>query len=145
MRHAAMAPSALSALSALLGALAGCDADCSLPARIEEIADNAPLRNCGDLPTTSSTAAGYEASRACVLAALAEKAPFELRWDVGADDSFAFIGIWSGGYQLRRIETDGTRSTTYTCSAVTDLGACGDLFTTLCLECTDASATTSCE
>lgn len=127
---------------ALLVLLSGCDTDCSLPARIDEIVDGAPVRQCGDLPDETTD---YATSRACVLAALAEKAPFEVRWDVGTDESYGLVGIWSGGYQLQRIDSIGARSTTFKCSAITDLGACGDLFTTLCLECTDAAATTSCE
>ncbi len=127
-------------------ALAGCgDVDCSLPAQIDEIVDEAPLRQCGDLPTMMGGQQPYEDARACVLAAAADKKPFEVRWTVGADEAHALVGIYSGGYQLRRIDTDETSAKTFECRAITDLGACGSIFMDLCLECTDATSTDSCD
>lgn len=130
----------------LLGALlTGCDSDCSLPAQVDEIIDGAPVRECGELPTQMGGSAPYEDSRACVLAAVAAKAPFEVHWTVGDDEGHALIGIYSDGYQLQRIDTLGASAKRFSCRAITDLGACGDVFTTLCLECTDASETDSCD
>jgi hypothetical protein len=134
----------LRSLFLLVPMLTGCDADCSLPAGVDEIIDGAPVRRCGDLPPQTGGRVPYDESRDCVIAALADKAPFEVRWEIG-DEAHALIGIWSGGYQLRKVDASEARSTTYECSAITDLGACGDIFTNLCFECADAAKTDSCE
>ena len=126
--------------------LAACgDPDCSLPARIDEIVDGAPLRQCGDLPTMTGGQRAYNDARACVLAAAAERAPFEVRWEIGDDEQHALIGIWSGGYQLQRLDTNKATSATFQCRAIEDLGDnCGTVFADLCLACTDETSTATC-
>ena len=150
----------------VLAALAACGGDqdsCTHAGFIADYIDGATVTDCGHLAAAyNETPAGraqYNAAHDCVVAAEAAHTTFEVTWDLAGIDSSgnasraavsrSDVGVLEGATWSRWLFESGTGKDgkfrgvdAVPCSSFDDLGACTDLYGSLCITCGGSSPIT---
>jgi hypothetical protein len=140
-------------LLAACAILAGCgERDCSLEALADDFVGTTEYVDCGHFQTDRNDEAAYGVAHDCVVAQIAERRSFVVRWylqGIEGVDRHAYAGLARDrDYDLTELvqgyNVDATVRPTmiYECSGLIDKGNCASFAADLCLDCVIVNDTT---